>query len=151
MDRGSVNRVILAAISLVAIIAACSVAASSPASPGQAARERVVAAYLAALEERDRAAIAAMVSPGIDATSEIAAELDRYGGVRLHDARVSYLDEFAGVYVVATVSGTGDEGADYTITVPMSRVDGRYYVALGQVAPSGSEADPASPRPSSGE
>jgi len=45
----------------------------------------------------------------------------------------------------------GDDRADDTITVPMSGVDGSYYVALGQVAPSGSEADPSSPRPSSGE
>ena len=142
------SRVTLAAIALVAVVAACSVfPAASPASPGQVARERVVVAYLAALEHRDASAIAAMVSPGVDATSDIASALDRYGGVRLHDTRVTYLDAFGGIYVVATVTGTGDGGAAYEIRVPISRVAGGYYVALGEVAPSGSQADPSSPRP----
>lgn len=135
-------------IVLVAIIAGCSIIPTpSPPSPGQAARERLVADYLAALERRDSGAVAAMVSPGVDAAADIAAVMDRYGGVRLHDARVSYRDEFAGIYVVATVTGTGDDGSPYEILVPISRVADGYYLALGQAAPSGSPANPASPVP----
>jgi hypothetical protein len=67
--------------------------------------------------------------------------------VQLHDTRVSYLDDFDGVYVVATVSGRGDDGTTYEIRVPISRVDDDYYLALGQATPSGSEAIPESPAP----
>lgn len=74
------------------------------------------------------------------------------GGVRLHDVRVSYLDDFDGAYVVATVTGSADDGSaddgsSREIPVPMSRIDGSYYIAFGESAPSGSEADPASPAP----
>ena len=142
------RRLTLATIALVAVVAACSAfSGASPSSQGQADRERLVVAYLQALEHRDAAAIAAMVSPGVEASSAISSELDRYGGVSLHDGRVSYLDEFAGAYVVATVTGSGDDGMAYSIRVPISRVGDRYYLALGQAGPSGSEANPASPSP----
>jgi hypothetical protein len=135
-------------VALLAIIAGCSILpAATPASLGQPARERLVIDYLSALERRDGEAIAAMVNPRVDATVDIAAALDQYGGVQLHDTRVSYLDDFGGTYVVATVSGTGDDGTTYEIEVPISRVDDDYYLALGQATPTGSEANPESPAP----
>jgi hypothetical protein len=135
-------------VALLAIIAGCSILpAATPASLGQAARERLVIDYLSALERRDGEAIAAMVNPRVDATSDIAAALDQYGGVQLHDTRVSYLDDFGGTYVVATVSGTDDDGTMYEIRVPISRVEDDYYLALGQATPMGSEANPDSPAP----
>ena len=104
-------------------------------------------AYLAALEQRDAAAIARMVSPGVDATADIAAQLEIYGGIGLSDPRVTYRDDFGGSYVVATVVGRDAAGAARTVTVPLARVGDAYYIALGQMAPSGSEANPSSPSP----
>lgn len=135
-------------VALVGTIAGCSILPPvTPVAPAQAAREHLVADYLSALERRDGDAIAAMVNLRVDATADIAAALDQYGGVMLHDTHVSYLDEFDGIYVVATVSGTGDDGTTYEIRVPISRVDDGYYLALGQATPSGSEANPESPTP----
>jgi hypothetical protein len=130
------------------IAAGCSLLPSaSPALPGQAAREALVADYLGALERRDAAALEAMVSPAVDARADIAQVLGQYGGVRLHDVRATWLDEFDGSYVVATVTGTGEDGAAYEIRVPMARSAGGYELALGHAPPTGTEASPESPAP----
>ena len=71
---------------LLAVAAACSLLPT--ASPGQAAREALVTNYLGALKRRDAAAIEAMVSPGVDASVDIAQVLERYGGVKLHGGPV---------------------------------------------------------------
>lgn len=115
---------------------------------GLQSREAVIGAYLDALARRDAAAIAMLVPPTVDARQDIAAALGRYGGLRLNDVTVTYLDEFGGVYVIATVAGTG--AADllrHQIQVPVARVGGRYFLALGAARPSGSEANPASQHP----
>jgi hypothetical protein len=133
---------------LIAVAAGCSLlSVASPSSNGQAAREALVADYLGALERRDAAAIEAMVSPGVDASADIAQVLERYGGVKLHDVQATWLDEFEGMYVVATVTATGEDGAGYEIRVPMAWDDNRYCLALGHAPPSGSEANPESPTP----
>ena len=141
-------RTALAAVALIAVAAGCSLLpVASPASPGSAARQALVANYLDALERRDEAAIKALVSPAVDPSADILQALVRYGGVKLHDVRATWLDEFDGIFVVATITGTGEDGAAYEIRVPMSRISGDYYLALGQAAPTGSEASPESPAP----
>jgi hypothetical protein len=138
----------IAMVLLAAVAAGCSVLpVASTSSSSQTARDAVVADYLGALERRDAAAIAAMVSPRVDASADIAQVLARYGGMRLHGVQAMWLDEFEGSYVVATVTATGQDGTAYEIRVPMSWSDGRYYLALGQATPSGSEANPESPTP----
>lgn len=147
-ERSSAARCLVAVLALLASFAACSaVPLGTTAPPGQAARERIVLAYLVALERQDGEAIAAMTNPRVDASAEIAAALGKYGGVRVHDARVAYLDEFGGVYVIARVTGTIDDGSAVELWVPISCVDGNYYLALGRAMPSGSEAIPGSHNP----
>ncbi len=133
---------------LMAVPSGCSLLPlASPSSSSQTARDVMVAEYLGALERRDGAAIRAMVSPRVDASADIVQVLERYGGVRLHDVQAMWLDEFEGSYVVATVTAAGEDGSTYEIRVPMSWSDGRYYLALGQAPPRGSEANPESPTP----
>lgn len=135
-------------LALLAAVAGCSLlpAGSAP-SPQEAAREALLADYLGAVERRDAAAIEGMVSPAVDASAKIAQVLERLGGVRLHGIEATWLDEFEGSYVVATVTGTGEDGAAYELTVPMRWNDGRYDLALGHAPPSGSESSPESPAP----
>ncbi len=137
-----------AAIGLVLVVAACSIlpSGSTPATE-QAARERLVTDYLAALESRDATAIAAMVSPRVNPSVDIATAIREYGGLRLHDVHVTWRGEIEWAYAVATVIGTGDDGAAHEIRVPMSWVDGVYYLALGEANSSGGEASPESPLP----
>ena len=147
------QRVIAAAI--IVVVAACSLAPSATPAlssatvvPGLASRDEVVTSYLDALGNRDASAIAGLVPASVDARRDIAAVLARYGGLRFATKDVTYLDEFGGVYVVAKVVGTGaDDGLMHEVTVPVARVAGRYFLALGQASPSGSEASPASPSP----
>jgi hypothetical protein len=114
-----------------------------------ASRDAVVQAYLDALARRDGDAIAKLVPATVDARRDIAVALAQYGGLRFADKTVTYLDEFGGVYVVAAVVGTGaDDSLRHQVNVPVSRINGRYFLALGQAAPSGSEANPRSPQPS---
>lgn len=141
-------RTLLTAMALVAVVTGCSLLpAAPPASAGLAARQALVANYLDALERRDAAAIKALVSPAVDASADIAQALGAYGGIKLHDIRATWLDEFDGIFVVATITGTGEDGTAYEIRVPMQRNNGGYYLGLGQAAATGSEASPESPAP----
>jgi hypothetical protein len=70
------------------------------------------------------------------------------GGKPLEGIAVSYRADFGDVYVVATVTGRlTTDGSRFQTTIPVSRVGDRYYLALGQAPPTGSEADTASPSP----
>jgi hypothetical protein len=113
-----------------------------------ASQEAVVQAYLTAIAQRDAVGMARLAPPTVDASQDISAALGRYGGLRFTDTTITYLDEFGGIYVIATVVGTGaDDSLRHELKVPVARVDGRYFLSFGQAQPSGSEANPGSPRP----
>jgi hypothetical protein len=143
---------LLIAAAVVLTAAACSQPQPATLGPtplqGLASRDAVVQAYLDGLAQRDAAAIAKLVPATVDARQDIAAALGRYGGLRFADKTITYLDEFGGIYAVATVIGTGaDDSLRHEVKVPVARVNGRYFLALGQAGPTGSEASPSSPRP----
>ena len=137
----------LLVVTLLVLAAACGSAPPGPTQPvaGRETRDVVVQDYLAWLERGDGPAIASLVSPRVDATQDIQRALISDGGKRLSGVTIAWLDEFGGQYVVATVTGTGQDSAKHEIKVPIARVDDRYYLALGEAAPDGSEANPASP------
>jgi hypothetical protein len=152
VERQSLHLRVARALVVAAVLvfpAACGSAPAGPTQPsaGRETRDRVVQDYLAGLERRDGLAIASLVSPRVDATEDIGRVLASDGGTRLSDVTIAWLDEFGGSYVVATVTGTGQNAAKHVVTVPIARVDGRYYLGLGEATPSGWEADAASPSP----
>jgi hypothetical protein len=136
---------LLATIVAAVLLAGCGSAAQVPGG-GRDSKEALVDAYLAALQAGNSNAMLLLVDPRVDARSDVAAVLQKNGGQRLADAKVTYLDEFAGVYIVATVACTNaSDGSKLQLTVPVSLHEGRYYLALGQAPPSGNEAGIASP------
>jgi hypothetical protein len=110
-------------------------------------RDALVTAYLDAVQRRDTAGLVRLASPEVDPSDDIAALLEMSGGMELEDVSVSYLDEFGGQFLVATVSGTvvGD-GSAVQLKIGISRVGDRHDLAAGSAVPPGGEADPASPR-----
>ena len=136
----------LVVVTLLVLAAACGAGPPGPTDPlaGRETRDLVVQDYLAGLERRDRAAIESLVSPRVDATRDIQRVIGEDGGGRLSDVTIAWLDEFGGQYIVATVTGIGQDSELHTIKVPIARVDGRYCLELGEAAPNGSEANPAS-------
>jgi hypothetical protein len=127
------------------------VACTSGPSPGggRATREEVVTAYLDALRRGDGSAITALLVPGLNAGPEVASALATNGGIVLEAPTIAWLDEFGGIYQVATVGGTS-AGEPRQIQIPVSRVGGRYFLAIGSAAlPSGPVTNPASPQPAS--
>ena len=115
---------------------------------GRQSKEAVVQTYLTALQAKDSTALLALVSPQVDAQADVTRVIQADGGKPLKGVEVSYRDDLGGIYVVATVTGrvaTGD--SPFQTTIPISRVGDRYYLALGQAPPTGSEAEPASPSP----
>jgi hypothetical protein len=111
------------------------------------APERIVREFVAALEREDGAAIAAMVSPRVDASGDIAHLLATYGGMRPQEVTMTWLDEFEGRYVVATVTVVVDDGTTVQLAVPVSRDDGTYHLAIGQAPLGGPVSGPHSPAP----
>ncbi len=113
---------------------------------GRESKEALVQAYLTALQAGDSNAMLSLVNPRVEAQEEVAGAIRKNGGQSLKDFTVSYLDEFGGIYIVATVDcANAGDGSELQLTIPMSRDNGRYYLALGQAAPTRSEADTVSP------
>ena len=134
---------LVAAVVTVALVAGCAQGAETR---GSESKEALVEAYLTALQAGDSNAMLSLVKPGVEAQVEVADAIRKDGGRPLRDVAVSYLDEFGGVYVVATANATSvGDGSGLQVTIPMSRDNGRYYLALGQAPPTGNEADIVSP------
>ncbi len=141
--RPGVKSWLVAAVVAVALIAGCAPGAETR---GSESKEALVEAYLTALQAGDSNAMLSLVNPRVEAQAEVADAIRKNGSRQLKDVTVSYLDEFGGVYIVATVNGTNaGDGSKLQLTIPMGRDNGRYYLALGQAAPTGSEADTARP------
>lgn len=135
---------LLAVVLAVVLVGACSAGTDGR---GRASTEALVDAYLVALQAGDSEAMLSLTSPSVDARAEVDTVIRKNGGHQLTDVTVGpVVDDFGGAYVVATVSGTNaSDGARIELTIPMGRDGGQYYLALGQAAPSGNEANPASP------
>jgi hypothetical protein len=134
---------LVAALVAVALVAGCAPGAQTR---GSESKEALVDAYLTALQAGDSNAMLSLVSPRVEARAEVADAIRKNGSRQLKDVTVSYLDEFGGVYIVATVNGTNaGDGSRLQVTIPMSSDNGRYYLALGQAAPTGNEAGIGSP------
>lgn len=134
---------LLAAVVALALVAGCAPGAETR---GRESKEALVEAYLTALQAGDSNAMLSLVNPRVEARAEVADAIRKNGGRPLKDVTVTYLDEFGGVYIVATVNGTNaGDGSRLQVTIPMGRDNRRYYLALGQATPTGSEADPVSP------
>ena len=132
-----------AAVVAVALVAGC---APSTQTRGSESKEDLVEAYLTALQAGDSNAMLLLVSPRVEARAEVSDAIRKDGSRPLKDVTVSYLDEFGGVYIVATVNGTNaGDGSTLQLTIPMGRDNGRYYLGLGQAPPTGSEADTVRP------
>lgn len=134
---------LLAAVVALALVAGCAPGAETR---GRESKEALVEAYLTALQAGDSNAMLSLVNPRVEARAEVADAIRKNGGRPLKGVTVTYLDEFGGVYIVATVNGTNaGDGSRLQVTIPMGRDNRRYYLALGQATPTGSEADPVSP------
>jgi hypothetical protein len=134
---------LVAAVVAVALVAGC---VPSAETRGRESKEALVEAYLTALQAGDSNAMLSLVNSRVEAPVEVADAIRKNGSRPLRDVTVSYLDEFGGVYIVATVNGTNvGDGSRLQVAIPMGRDNGCYYLALGQAAPTGSEADTASP------
>jgi len=134
---------VLVGAAVVAMAAGCTPAADRS---GRESKESLVKAYLTALQAGDAGAMLSLVGPRVDARSDVADAIQQGGGKELKDVTVSYLDEFGGTFIVATVNGLiAGDGSPFQTTLPVVRENGRYYLALGQATPTGSESDTASP------
>ena len=132
-----------AAVIAVALVAGC---APSTQTRGSESKEALVEAYLTALQAGDSNAMLSLVKPGVEARVEAADAIRKNGSRQLKDVTVSYLDEFGGIYIVATVISTNaGDGSTLQLTIPMGRDNGRYYLGLGHAPPTGSEANIVSP------
>lgn len=134
---------LLGGVIVLAMVAGCSPVADTG---GQESRESLVKAYLTALQAGDAGAMLSLVGPTVDARADVADAIQHDGGKQLKNLTVRYLDEFEGIYIVATVQGLiAVDGSTFVMTIPMSRENGRYYLALGQGTPTGNESDTSSP------
>lgn len=136
---------LLAAVIAVVLVAACTPSAEGR---GRKSKEALVDAYLVALEASDSQAMLALTNPRVEARAEVDDVIRMHGGQQLKNVTVSYLldVDLGGSPIAATVNGTdASDGSPVELTIPIGRADDRYYLALGQAKPSGSEANPASP------
>jgi len=127
---------------LLAIVAGCTPVADTG---GQESRESLVEAYLTALKAGDADAMISLVEPNVDARADVANAIQRDGGRELRTVTFSYLEEFGSSMMVAVNGVFAGDGSTFQSTIPMTRVNGRYYLAIGQGTPTGNESDTSSP------
>jgi len=112
---------------------------------GRESRESLVKAYLTALQAGDADAMISLVGPGVDARADVANAIQRDGGRELRTVTFRYLEEFGSSMMVAVNGVFAGDGSTFQSTIPMTRVNGRYYLAIGQGTPTGNESDTSSP------
>ena len=127
---------------VLAMVAGCAPVADTR---GQGSRESLVETYLTALQAGDAGAMLSLVEPNVDARADVANAIQRDGGRELRNVTFSYLEEFGSIKMVALNGVFAGDGSTFQSTIPMTRVNGRYYLAIGQGTPTGNESDPSSP------
>lgn len=141
-------RQLLVTVALLTAVAGCSMLpGASAAPPGQAEREALIGSFIEAVQRNDAAAIAAMTSPVVDPTADIAALLAAHGGRPWQDVRVTWgPDLFAGQAIDAVITASTPDGPD-SVRVGVEWDGGRAMLALGSVPGGDPGADTRSPRP----
>jgi hypothetical protein len=141
--------VVLAAL-LVAVAGCSMLPGASPAPQGQAEREVLVASFIDAVQRNDAQAIAAMTSPVVDPTADIAALLAAHGGRPWQDVRVTWgPDDFGGQSFDVVITAMTVGGPD-TVRVPVSWDGIRATLGLGSapgVDPGSATWSPTPPVP----
>lgn len=110
---------------------------------GAATPDRAIERYLLALETKDESLMARLVPPNYTATKEIAAKIDRLGGHKLQERRVTYTKtkptlwsaKIDGVYVDRHGIRKKFEDTISTIyqgTESWKLYRGRWYLLLGK-------------------
>src|SRR5436190_1771921 len=133
---------------LVMAVAGCSLVPGATSAPrGQAEREVLIGAFIEAIQRNDPAAIAAMTSPRVDPTADIAALLAAHGGRHWEDVRVAWgPDDFGGQAIDAVITAATPDGPD-SVRVGVMWDGSRATLALGSVPGGSPGADTRSPRP----
>ncbi len=128
----------------VAIVTLGVTACSSPV-PDADAQDEVVQDYLGAVQAGDRARVAELVSPGVEATAEIDAKVRAIGGRPWTSVSIRWhRGEFP---AVASAEITAVDGAGQRIeeTVVLGKVEDEWFVSLGEARDLGTPAGTARP------
>lgn len=138
----------VAVVAMVVALAGCSMLpGASAAPPGQAEREALISSFIGAVQRNDAAAIAAMTSPVVDPTADIAALLDAHGGRPWENVRVTWgPDEWGGQAIDAMITATTPDGPD-SIKIGTFWDTERATLALGSAPGVDPGADTTSPTP----
>jgi ketosteroid isomerase-like protein len=118
----------------VAVAAGSPSGCSAPdqASPDAAKAREVVTSYLEAVEAGDAEAVASLVTPGNEASLEVADRMARFGRRAAANADVDYVDDFGGQVMHVTITDPAASGGAARETLQLVAEDGQWYAALGQ-------------------
>ncbi|MDA5281212.1 hypothetical protein [Streptomyces sp. Isolate_45] len=107
--------------------------------------ERAAAdAYIAALNAKDTQALRALAPPGNDAAAEATDRVDRLGGRGLRLQNVEVQHDFGPDVASALLVTTAADGSAGEERIVLTRIDGRWYITLGQNPEGANDKTPAS-------
>ncbi len=116
---------------------------SSP-EPDTEAQERVLRDYIAAVQQGDRARLAELAGPRVDAAADIEAKISAVGGREWRAVQVTWdRGQFAGS-ARAQITATGPDGRPVRDSVDLTRDADTWRVALGMARDGGEPAATAS-------
>jgi len=149
MEKGTLRRRLwLLAALVVASVAVVALWRSGPGAPGfhgRTAPEGTIAAYLAALEARDRRALSRLVPDDFDAGADVEDRLTRYGGARAAQAKVEIHTDVSPEAASARIRTAVDDGRELAWVENLYRRDGSWWMAWGRLRRAPLGAAPSQP------
>ncbi|MEV8504466.1 hypothetical protein AB0368_06490 [Actinoplanes sp. NPDC051475] len=137
---GKLSRSILVASVVLPLAVACT---SSPTEG--LSREKVVAAYVDAIQQGDKSRLLELNNPALDQVDEIDEKIAAIGDREWIDPQTTWLtNPITGAIDVARISATDTHGTRIADQIALTSIDGSWYVNLGTHTPQPGDPVPAS-------
>jgi outer membrane biogenesis lipoprotein LolB len=145
VKRSALGRLAVS-LAAIALLVACSSGESAPSDEADVkAQDKVLQQYITAVQEGDRARLAKLAGPRVDAGAEIDAKIRAIGGRQWSSVQVTWKRNEFPALAKAEISAVDPAGQPVRDSVLLTEVDDTWYVGLGAAPDARTPADTRTP------